>query len=65
MRDIQTVALVLRDDSVPATLTLVGDELTVTSPVDLDDKAKDKLVKRFADYLLELGFNMYDWKETI
>lgn len=65
MRDIQTVALILRDDSVPATLTLVGDELTVTSPVDLDDKAKGKLVKRFADYLLELGFNMYDWKETI
>lgn len=65
MRDIQTVVMVLRDDNIPATLTLVEDGITLNSPEELDAKKKNKLIKRFADHLMDLGFDMYDWKDTV
>lgn len=63
MRDVRTLGMVLRDESVPATLTIIDDDMVVNSPMELDENAKDRLVKRFADHLLQLGFAMYDWKE--
>ena len=63
MRDVRILSMVMRDENVPATLSIIGDDVVVNSPVELDDNAKDKLVKRFAEYLLQLGLAMHDWKE--
>lgn len=63
MRDVRTLGMVLRDESVPATLTIIDDDMVVNSPMELDENAKDRLVKRFAEHLLQLGLAMYDWKE--
>lgn len=64
MRDIRILSLMMRDENTPATLSIVDDDLTVTSPLELDDSGKDKLVKRFAERLLQLGLAMHDWKEN-
>lgn len=63
MRDIQITSMVMRDENVPATLSIIDDDVAVTSPVELDENEKDKLVKRFAERILQLGLAMYDWKE--
>lgn len=31
--------------------------------MELDENEKDKLVKRFAERILQLGLATYDWKE--
>ena len=38
-------------------------DMVVTSPMELDENEKDKLVKRFAERILQLGLATYDWKE--
>lgn len=53
----------MRDESVPATLSIIDDDMVVTSPMELDENEKDKLVKRFAERILQLGLSMHDWKE--
>ena len=53
----------MRDESVPATLSIFDDDIVVTTPMELDENEKDKLVKRFAERLLQLGLAMHDWKE--
>lgn len=63
MRDVRILSMVMRDENVPATLSIIDDDVVVNSPVELDDNAKDKLVKRFAEHLLQLGLAMHDWKE--
>lgn len=63
MRDIRLLGLTMRDENVPATLSITENEVVVTSPADLDENEKDKLVKRFAEHILQLGLSMYDWKE--
>lgn len=63
MRDIRILSMMMRDESVPATLTIFDDDIVVTTPMDLDENAKDKLVKRFAKHLLRLGLSLHDWKE--
>lgn len=63
MRDVRTIGMVLRDENIPATLTIIDDDMVVNSPMELDENAKDRLVKRFAEHLLQLGLEMYDWKE--
>ena len=63
MRDVRILSMVMRDENVPATLSIIDDDMVVNSPVELDDNAKDKLVKRFAEHLLQLGLAMQDWKE--
>lgn len=63
MRDIQLLSLVMRDENVPATLSIIDDDMVVTSPIELDENEKDKLVKHFAEHILQLGLSMYDWKE--
>lgn len=63
MRDVRILSMVMRDENVPATLSIIDDDVVVNSPVELDDDAKDKLVKRFAEHLLQLGLAMHDWKE--
>ena len=63
MRDIRILSMVLRDESVPATLSVFDDDIVVTTPAELDENEKDKLVKRFAEHLLRLGLSMHDWKE--
>lgn len=63
MRDVRILSMVMRDENVPATLSIIDDDVVVNSPVELDDSAKDKLVKRFAEHLLQLGLAMHDWKE--
>lgn len=63
MRDIRTLGMVMRDENVPATLSIIDDDVVVNSPVELDENEKDKLVKRFAERILQLGLAMYDWKE--
>lgn len=63
MRDVRILSMVMRDENVPATLSIVDDDVVVNSPVELDENAKDKLVKRFAEHLLQLGLAMHDWKE--
>lgn len=63
MRDIQILSMVMRDENVPATLSIVDDDVVVNSPVELDENEKDKMVKRFAERVLQLGLAMYDWKE--
>lgn len=63
MRDIRILSMVMRDENVPATLSIIDDDVVVHSPVELDENEKDKLVKRFAEHLLQLGLAMHDWKE--
>lgn len=63
MRDIRILGMVMRDENVPATLSIIDDDVVVNSPVVLDKNEKDKLVKRFAEHLLRLGLAMHDWKE--
>lgn len=63
MRDIRILSMMMRDETVPATLSIIDDDVVVNSPVELDENEKDKLVKRFAERLLQLGLAMHDWKE--
>lgn len=60
MRDIRILSMVMRDESVPATLSITDDDMVVNSPMELDENAKDSLVKRFAEHLLQLGLAMHD-----
>lgn len=63
MRDIRILSVVMRDENVLATLSIVDGDMAVTSPTELDENEKDKLVKRFAERILQLGLSLYDWKE--
>ena len=63
MRDIRILSMMMRDENVPATLSIIDDDVVVNSPVELDENEKDKLVKRFAERILQLGLAMYNWKE--
>lgn len=63
MRDIRILSMVMRDENVPATLSIIDDDVVVNSPVELNENEKDKLVKRFAERILQLGLAMHDWKE--
>lgn len=63
MRDIRIVSMVMRDENVPATLSIIDDDIVVTALTELDENEKDKLVKRFAERILQLGLGLYDWKE--
>lgn len=63
MRDIRILGMVMRDENVPATLSIIDDDVVVNSPVELDENEKDKMVKRFAERILQLGLGLYDWKE--
>lgn len=63
MRDIRILSMVMRDENVPATLSIIDDDVVVSSPVELDENEKDKMVKRFAERILQLGLTMHDWKE--
>lgn len=63
MRDIRILDMVMRDENVPATLSIIDDDMVLTSPMELDENEKDKLVKRFAERILQLGLSMHDWKE--
>lgn len=63
MRDIRILSMVMRDENVPATFSIIDDDVVVNSPVELDENEKDKLVKRFAERILQLGLAMHDWKE--
>lgn len=63
MRDIRILGMTMRDENVPATLSIIDDDMVLTSPMELDDNEKDKLVKRFAERVLQLGLSMHDWKE--
>lgn len=63
MRDVRILSMMMRDESVPATLSIIDDDMVVNSPMELDENAKDRLVKRFAEHLLQLGLAMHDWKE--
>lgn len=63
MRDIRILSMVMRDENVPATLSIIDDDIVVTTPAELDENEKDKLVKRFAERILQLGLTMHDWKE--
>lgn len=63
MRDIRILSMMMRDENVPATLSIFDDDIVVTTPMDLDENEKDKLVKRFAERIIQLGLSMHDWKE--
>lgn len=63
MRDIRILSMVMRDESVPATLSIFDDDIVVTTPMELDENEKDELVKRFAERIIQLGLSMHDWKE--
>lgn len=63
MRDIRILSMMMRDETVPATLSIIDDDVVVNSPVELDENEKDKLVKRFAERILQLGLAMHDWEE--
>lgn len=63
MRDIRIISMTMRDENVPATLSIIDDDVVVTSPMELDRNEKDRLVKRFAERILQLGLAMHDWKE--
>ena len=63
MRDVRILSMMMRDESVPATLSIIDDDMVVTSPMELDENEKDKLVNRFAERILQLGLSMHDWKE--
>lgn len=63
MRDIRILSLTMRDENIPATLSIIDDDILVTTPMELDENEKDKLVKRFAERIIQLGLSMHDWKE--
>ena len=63
MRDIRILSMTMRDETAPATLSIIDDDMTVTTPMELDENDKDKLVKRFAERIIQLGLSMHDWKE--
>lgn len=63
MRDVRILSMTMRDENVPATLSIFDDDMVVTTPMELDENEKDELVKRFAERLLQLGLAMHDWKE--
>ena len=63
MRDVRILGMTMRDENVPATLSIIDDDMVLTSPTELDENEKDKLVKRFAERILQLGLSMHDWKE--
>lgn len=63
MRDIRILSMMMRDENVPATLSIFDDDITVTTPTELDENEKDRLVKRFAERIIQLGLSMHDWKE--
>lgn len=63
MRDVRLLGLTMRDENVPATLSIIDDDKVVTTPMELDENEKDKLVKRFAERIIQLGLSMHDWKE--
>lgn len=63
MRDIRILSMMMRDENVPATLSIIDDDIVVTTPTELDENEKDKLVKRFAERLLRLGLALHDRKE--
>lgn len=63
MRDIRILSMMMRDENIPATLSIFDDDITVTTPMELDENEKDKLVKRFAERIIQLGLSMHDWKE--
>lgn len=63
MRDIRILSMMMRDENVLATLSIIDDDITVTTPMELDENEKDKLVKRFAERIIQLGLSMHDWKE--
>lgn len=63
MRDIRILSMVMRDESVPATLSVFDDDIVVTTLMELDENEKDKLVKRFAERIIQLGLSMHDRKE--
>ena len=63
MRDVRILSMMMRDESVPATLSVFDDDIVVTTPMELDENEKDKLVKRFAERIIQLGLSMHDWKE--
>ena len=63
MRDVRILSMMMRDENVPATLSIFDDDMVVNSPMELDENEKDKLVKRFAERILQLGLAMHDWKE--
>lgn len=63
MRDIRILGVTMRDENVPATLSIIDGDMVMTSPKELGENEKDKLVKRFAERILQLGLSMHDWKE--
>lgn len=63
MRDIRILSMMMRDESVPATVSVFDDDIVVTTPMELDENEKDKLIKRFAERIIQLGLSMHDWKE--
>ena len=63
MRDIRILSMTMRDETAPATLSIIDDDMTVTTPMEFDENEKDKLVKRFAERIIQLGLSMHDWKE--
>lgn len=63
MRDIRILSMMMRDENVPATLSIIDNDIVVTTPTELDENEKDKLVKRFAERIIQLGLSMHDWKE--
>jgi hypothetical protein len=63
MRDVRILSMMMRDENVPATLSIIDDDVVVNSPMELDENEKDKLVKRFAERILQLGLAMHGWKE--
>ena len=63
MRDVRILGMTMRDENVPATLSIIDDDMVLTSPMELGENEKDKLVKRFAERILQLGLSMHDWKE--
>lgn len=63
MRDIRILGMMMRDETVLATFSIIDDDMVVTSLMELDEDEKDKLVKRFAERILQLGLSMHDWKE--
>lgn len=63
MRDIRILSMVMRDENVPATLSIIDGDMMVASPTELGENEKDKLMKRFAERILQQGLAMHGWKE--
>ena len=63
MRDIRILSMTMRDENVPATLSILDDDVVVATPTELDENEKDKPVKRFAERILQLGLSLCDRKE--